>query len=785
MTGLSWAERHSFAQDVLLTPWVKNGAVFPFWIDDQRFWYPRVGDDGRELRVVDASTGENLATVSIAAIAESLAKHFDVPVEADQLLIGQPRFELDLSSLHITAFGEPFVFEISTGSIAIESKKDDVNWLASPDGATALLVRDNNLWLREIASGDEQALTTDGTDTYAYGETPASLRGLRRKLGDLTPEALWSPDGKWVLTVQTDDRHVPELAIADYAPEDGIRPVISANRTSLPADPKVTEFRMLAIEIQSGRQIEARYPRLPAVRMNTTPFGAKLVWWSADSRIAYFVDIERGEKAANVVAFDVETGAARVVFAETASTYVEVSVNVYSGALVRALPATNELVWYSERTGRGHLYLYDLASGTCRQAITAGDWQIRDILEVDAARREVIFIAAGIADQDPYICKPCAASLDGNDVRVLSDLAGDHRVWRSTDMSAMLKKMEGFDTEKLSGMSPSGDYFIETVSTVNTLPVTYLRDRGGAEIAVLERATAELPEGWQWPEPVECLAADEETKTYGLLFKPLGYEPGHKYPLIDYIYGGPQVSNVPHASFADGGMASITYQECLHLSALGAFVLVLDGRGTADREQAFRTASYRAAHTASNLEDQIAAIRQLADRDPDIDLERVGITGFSGGGYMTAHAALRFGDFFKVAVAGGGNYDQALFWHSWGERYHGAYEADHYSVQAAKTYADGLTGKLMLIHGLLDTGCHPAALFQLVQALIEANKDPDLVILPRAAHDMTGYGMRRRWDYFIIHLFGAVPPVAEPFVRQTDQVMDKMKANATSPKPAE
>lgn len=225
-------------------------------------------------------------------------------------------------------------------------------------------------------------------------------------------------------------------------------------------------------------------------------------------------------------------------------------------------------------------------------------------------------------------------------------------------------------------------------------------------------------------------------------------------------------------------MSASSYAEAAALASLGCHVLLLDGRGTAWRERAFRQASYGAVHTASSLEDHIAAIEQLAEQSGTIDLERIGITGFSAGGYMSALAALRHGDFFKVTVAGGGNYDQAAFWHCWGERYHGPYDEAHYRVQAAKHYAAGLRGKLLLVHGLLDSGCHPGPLFQLVQTLIDENKDFDLVLIPKGQHQWTGYGQRRRIDYFVQQLFGARPPQARRFLEPTEIAFARLAANA-------
>jgi dipeptidyl-peptidase 4 len=781
--NLSWPERHAFAEAALCaTASVFNGIVCPVWLDDLNFWYERRDASGAQYCIVHAESGERRATVAREALVSALQERLNAPVEPAELIVTNPRFTLDHAFFEFDAFGDSYQWSLGDGTLQAIEKRADANWTPSPDSSQALILRDDNLVLHNVADGKECSLTRDGSTFYAYGALPAPLRVLRTEFGGETPEALWSPDGQRILTLQTDDRHVPELSMAEYAPAEGVRPKVHLNKTSLPADPKVTEFRMIAVDVKTGKQVEARYPRLSAVRMNSTPFGAGLAWWSADSRTAYFVDIQRGERNAHVVAFDVETGSTRVVFSEQSDSYVEVSVNVYTPALIAPLASTNELVWYSERTGRGHLYLYDLSTGELRHPITSGPWQIREVLSIDAARREVFFLAAGIAEaENPYITKPCVASLDGGNVRILSDLHGEHRVWRPEEMALGLKRLEGLDPRKVRGLSPSGDYFVETVSTVRDLPTTYLRRRNGEQIAILEKATFDAPPNWQPPEPLQCKAADGITDVFGLLYKPLGYDPDVRYPLIDYIYGGPQIANVPQASFAAGGMDSMPYLEGMHLSALGAFVLILDGRGTANREQAFRTASHRAAHTASNLEDHVAAIQQLATAHPQIDLDRVGITGFSGGGYMTAHAALRFGDFFKVAVAGGGNYDQALFWHSWGERYHGEFDGEHYASQAAKTYAAGMTGKLMLVHGLMDAGCHPAGLFQLVQALIEANKDPDLVLLPRAGHDWTGYGVRRRWDYFATNLIGSTPPPSQPFKRPTDMLLARFKANASKP----
>ncbi len=756
---------------------VHNGAVYPHWIGEtDRFWYERRGDEGAEYRIVDAATGEGAVAFTRAEVAKALAAHLDADVDGEMLILRGLKIAGERASFD--AFGEPYAYDFAAHELTAARKEGDPNWLMSPDGRQAAFLREADIWIRDIESGAERALTTDGVERNAYGDIPLAMRVLR-KLSGQTVDGLWSPDGRRILTAQVDDRHVPDFPLTEFAPLDGARPKAVSNPTSLPTDPKVSEFRMISIEVESGRQVEARYPRLSAVRMNDTPFSANVAWWADDGHTAHFVDIERGERTAHVIAFDTDTGATREVFAESAATYLDLSVNVYAPALIYPIPGANELVWYSERSGHGHLYLYDLATGTLKHPITSGDWQLREVLHVDATSRQVLFMAAGIApDEDPYICKPCSVSLDGGEVKVLSGEAGDHIVWRRGEFGLGLQVFFGQDAFDISGLSANGRYFVETVGAATHLPKTSLRRIDGELVCLLEEAS-NLPETWTWPEAVTLKAADGTTDIHGLLFRPSAYDPDKSYPLIDDIYGGPQVSVTPKSAFA-GGFADNYLTDSAHLATLGCFVLVVDGRGTANRERAFREASHGAVQTASNLEDHMAAIRQLAERHP-IDLERVGITGFSGGGYATALAALRFGDFFKVAVAGGGNYDQALFWHCWGERYHGAFEAGHYAAQAAKTYAGGLTGKLMLVHGLLDTGCHPGALFQLVQALIDENKDVDLVLLPREGHTWGNYGARRRLDYFVRHLMGETPPAGAKLTLPFDNALARLKANAVRP----
>lgn len=775
-----WHEAYARVQEMMFADEaVHNGQIYPRWISNTgHFWYERTGENDTEYRIVEATSGRGWIATSLESIAKAIGAAFDKPIEKSELLLLSFDIAPEFDRATFDTLGASWEFVFDTNFLRKTKKGSDRLTLVSPDRKLGAFTRDTNLWVRDLETGEERPLTTDGSETWAYSETPIITRWQKGHVGGY-PEAVWSPDSKRLLTLRTDERSVLPMPYIEFVPEDGRRPRVHENNTSLPGDEHISRFQILVIDVESGTQTQPDYPPLPSVRMNDTPFSAGLAWWSSDGNTAYFVSISRHEKEAQVIAVNATTGDSRVLLTETSDTYVELGVSVYAPTLVFPLPESNELVWYSERSGNGHLYLYDLATGELKNPITAGDWRVREVQHIDLSRREIFFTAGGIMpEEDPYVCKPCIISLDGNKQRIVSDEYGEHLVWRAGEYSLIFPGFRGADMMKIGGVSPDGNYFVETVGQVDAFPKTYLRRRNGELIAMLEVATdAGLPAGWTWPEPVSLTADDGVTDIYGLLFKPPNHDPSNHYPIVDLIYGGPQVALVPKSAFTSGGIMG-EYVTAASLAQLGMFVFLLDGRGTAHRERAFRTESYGAIETVTNIDDHVTAIRQLAKREPSIDISSVGITGFSGGGTATVLAALRRGDFFKVAVAGGGKYDEAIFEHTWGERYEGPYEPGLYARAAARTYIEGLTGKLLVVHGMLDSGVHPSNVFQLIQAAIDANKDIDLILLPRIGHQLTGYGERRRLDYFVQHLFGENPPAGVRLVTRRELTEELIKRNA-------
>ena len=754
--------------------WFMNETIYPHWIgDSDQFWYSKTTKNGKRYMLVDANNAKTDELFDHADLAVKLAAETKVAVDYNRLLLSGVKINLSPKTMEFFTLGKYWKYNIADKRL--EELKPaftaTAEVLVSPDGKKAAFVREYNIWIRNLESGKEEQLTTDGGKYYAYGANPDATGRPAQK-----PQAIWSPDSKKLLTIQTDDRQVSDLPVIDFAPADkSVRPKMVNHKTALPGDAHVTGFRICIINAETKKQVAAHYPDIPAVRMNDTPIDGNRAWWSDDNKTAYFVDIERGEKTASLVRFDTETGLTKVLFSETTERgYLELGSNVYTPTALVFLPESEELIWYSERTGYAHLYLYDLKTGNLKKQLTNGEWIVRDVLGIDKKRREV-FISRGEVNTgiDPYYRQIARVNLNTGRMTELSNNDFDHLVTQAGDFGVFVYAMiNGDDPNTISGLSPTGNYYVETIQRIDRPSSSLLLNRDGKELLEIEKSdTSQMPKYMIWPEPFRVLAADGETSISGALYRPSNFSPNTKYPVINYIYGGPQVSNVPE-SFSYSSTA-ITQA----LAELGFIVVTIDGRGTAERNRKFHEFSYGAAETASNLEDQISGIRQLAEKYPYMDTSRVGIYGFSGGGYMTAGAMLRFPDFFKVGVAGAGNHDQRLFWHSWGERYQGLMDGDNYLPQANLTYAKNLKGKLLFIHGLLDFGVHPGGLFQLTQALMNENKDFDLVILPQAGHELPGYAMRHMWDYFVVNLAKQQPPKDFRLKNSEDYFKEAMMAD--------
>jgi dipeptidyl-peptidase 4 len=600
------------------------------------------------------------------------------------------------------------------------------NSVVSPDGKRAVFIRDYNLWLRDIATGKETQLTRDGVKDFGYATDNAGW------IRSDTPVVKWSPDSRRIATFQHDARGVGEMYLADTRVG---HPHLEAWKYPLAGDDKIFQIERVIIDVDAARVIRLQMPPDPhrsSLCDHVQCDGSfSDVEWSGDSRQLAFISSSRDHKRAQFRVADAATGKVRDVLEETVSTFFEGGNDRPNR---RFLPSSNEFIWFSQRDNWGQLYLYDLTTGKLKNQMTAGEGNVVETLGVDEKNRWVYFIGVGKErGRDPYFQHLYRVGLDGKNLTLLTPEDANHEV----------------------SFSPSERFFVDSYSRPDVPPITVLRDSAGKLIRTLEKADISrlTATGWKPVTPFTVKARDGATDLYGLMYKPTTFDPARKYPIIVHIYPGPTPGSVGPRRFA------AARGDSQGLAELGFIVIELDGMGTPLRSKKFQDAYY--GNMGDNtLPDQVAGIRELAARYPWIDINRVGIWGHSGGGYAAADAMFRYPDFFKVGVSEAGNHENRNYEDDWAEKWQGLVKGDNYDNQANELVAKNLKGKLLLIHGTMDSNVPPYNTLLVVDALIKANKDFDLLMLPNRDHGFGNepYVIRRRWDYFVRNLLGVEPP---------------------------
>ena len=708
------------------------------WLRNDRFWYRVLTARGSEFVLVDAVRNTRVPLFDQARLAQALGAAGGQPVEAGRLPFRSVEFAPDEQALAFEAGGRRWAYDLVSGQVkanpapAAAPVADAANEVVSPDGQRAAYLHDYNLWVRDTRSGQRTPLTTDGIKNYGYATDNAGWSSSDK------PVLRWSPDSRKLVTFRQDQRRVGDMYLVSTNVG---HPTLRQWKYPLPGDSTIITIERVIVDV-------APAPRIVRLQVPPDPHRGSLsddvsssgtfddVDWSPDGTELAFVSTSRDHKQERLRLADAATGAVREVMQETVPTQYESG----QGAINwRYLPGTHEVIWYSERDNWGHLYLYDSRSGKLKNQITKGNFVVTKLLRVDAERRQLYFLADGRQAANPYFSQLCRVDFDGRHLTLLTPEAGNHR----------------------ATLSPSGRYFVDSYSQPAVPGASVLRRADGQLVRELEhtdisRLTAT---GWQPPTPVTVKAADGQTDLYGLLFTPTNLDPSRKYPIINYIYPGPQGGGVGSWSWA---AARNDHQA---LAELGFVVVVIEGSCNPLRSKRYHDGCYGQME-ANTLADQVAGMKQLTQRYPYLDLGRAGIWGHSGGGYATAAAMFRYPEFFKVGIAESGNHDQRNYEDDWGERYIGLLQpgpngTSNYDAQANAPLAKNLQGKLMLATGLLDNNVPPYNTWLVVDALTKANKSYDLVVFPQAAH---GYGQsslymtRRRWDYFVQNLAGQQPP---------------------------
>ncbi|RPJ71916.1 MAG: S9 family peptidase [Acidobacteria bacterium] len=739
VTAADYARAEKFLA-AALTPLVVGGSVTAAWLPDDRFTYRNTTAAGVEFILVDpvkktrarAFDHEKLAA-ALGAAAGGTYEPAKLPFQSIELSadgkmvsfdVETKRWSCDVQGTKCTSAGEARAPQATGGRGGRGGARTAA--VPSPDGTRAVFIRNWNLWVRDVATGQERALTTDGEENFGYATDNAGWASSDRAI------VLWSPDSKKVATFQQDERKVGEMYLVETKAG---HPELRRWKYPLPGDAEVAMLHRVVIDAESGKVVRFQMPPDYHRAMLGDNFSVGDMKWNPEGTQLAFVSTSRDHKKATVRVADTATGVVRTVFEETASTHFE------SQGGWQVLWASSEIVWYSQRDDWGHLYLYDLATGALKNQITTGEGPVTQILRVDEKARTVYFAANGReAGQDPYFRHFYRTGLDGKNYAALTPDAGDH----------------------VMQLSPSGRFLVDTSSTCENPPVVVLRDAAGRLVMPLEKADISklLAAGWKPPIPFSVKAHDGKTDIYGMLFRPTNFDPSKKYPIINNAYPGPQSGSVGSRSFtaARGDKQA--------LAELGFVVVSIDGMGTPGRSKAFHDAYYGAMGRDNTLPDQVAGMKELAQRYPWIDIDRAAMWGHSGGGFIAADAMFRYPDFFKVGISESGNHDQRIYEDDWGERYQGLLVkgtdgTDNYAPEANQTVAKNLKGKLLLAHGLMDNNVPPYNTLLVVDALIKANKDFDLLLFPYQAHGFgvdSNYMMRRRWDYFVKWLLGAEPP---------------------------
>lgn len=613
-------------------------------------------------------------------------------------------------------------------------EKDEIKELeiASPDGSKAVFIKDWNLWIRNVKTDEEFQLTYDGVGNFGYATDNAGWRKSDR------PILLWSPDSKRIATFQQDQRHVSDMYMIKTkvgAPE------LLEWKYPLPTDEDIIRIHRVIVDVDSKKVIRLKMDPDPRRGTLCDDISCDGTFddnqWSEDGSKLMFVSSSRDHKIAQLRIADALTGEVQDIFKEIVETQYESG----QGAINwKYLDKTDEVIWYSERDNWGHLYLYDIKTAKLKNQITQGNYVVTRVAHFDPENRSILFEANGKEKGvDPYFSHLYSVDFSGKNLKLLTPEKANHNIY----------------------FSPDYQHFVDSYSTPTVPPVTILRNVKGEKIDLLVKADISRlkKDGWNPPVPTITKSADGKFDLYGLMYQPSDVEKGKKYPVVNYIYPGPQGGGVGSRSFAP------SRSDHQALAELGFVVIVIDGSCNPGRSKEFHDACY-GDMSINTIPDQIAGIKQLAKKYNFINIDKVGVWGHSGGGFATATALFKYPDFYHVGISESGNHDNRNYEDDWGERYNGLIVdlgegKTNYEMQANQMYAENLKGKLMIAHGGMDDNVPVSNSMLVVDALIKANKDFDLIIFPNARHGFgkdRNYMMRKRWDYFVEHLQGKTPP---------------------------
>lgn len=699
---------------------VLYAGVVPHWVDQtSAFWYVRQTEKGKEYVKVDAASKKRTALFDQQKMAAALTEKAGREINAYNLPLQNCRLNISLDTLRFQLDGKFWAYSIKNNRLldegAIPPRGKERHWMevddekegrpvTSPDGKWTAFIKNDNVYVREVATGKEKQLSQDGTLSNYYSSY-----------------IQWSPDSKSVVSCRIRPVEKRYVYYVESSPADQAQPKLHKQEYAKPGDE--LRFKVPCIfEVESGRRL------IPSTELFSQQYELSGPMWNADSKAITFEYNERGHKVYRVLEMSAADGSVRTLIEEKEEKYVN-----YPRIYRNYLSDGKRIIWSSERDNYNHLYLYDRATGKPLNQITKGEWYVRGVQHVDEANEVIYFSANGMKKgEDPYLIHYYKINFDGSNLVELTPEEGMHQCWYSSDYK----------------------YLVDVYSKVDQAPIIVLRDTKNGKIRMqLDKAdiSALLANGWKAPEVFSAKGRDGKTDMWGVIYRPSNFDPSKKYPVIEYIYSGPGDQYVPKTfSSYNWWMTS--------LAELGFIVVQVDGMTTSFRSKEFEEVCYKNLKDAG-LPDHIAWIKAAAQKYPYMDIDRVGIFGCSAGGQESTGAVLFHPEFYKAACSACGCHDNRMDKIWWNELWMGYPIDESYSACSNVDNAHLLSRPLMLVVGELDDNVDPASTMQVANALIKANKDFELVVIPGAHHTMgEDFGEHKRYDFFVRHLMGVTPP---------------------------
>lgn len=694
--------------------------VNPQWIDGTNlFWYVRNTPEGNEYVKVDAGKQKRTALFDQQKLSAALESSTGKDIDPMQLPIQRCHVTPGADTLRFVYEGKRWCFDIRRNRLTDEGQLPapgrQRHWMevddekggapvTSPDGKYVAFIKNDNICVREVATGKETQLSQDGTPGNYYSSY-----------------IQWSPDSKLVAAFRIRPAQKRYVYYVESSPADQLQPKLHKQEYAKPGDELA--FKVPCIYgVENGKRL------IPLTDLFSHQYEIYALQWNSDSKGITFEYNERGHKVYRILEVSAEDGSVRPLIEEKEEKYVN-----YPRIFRHFLADGKRIIWSSERDNYNHLYMYDRATARPTHQITKGEWYVREVQYVDEENQQIYFSANGMnKDEDPYLIHYYRIGFDGKGLTALTPEEGMHKAWYSSDYK----------------------YLVDVYSKVDQAPVAVVRSAADGKIVMpLEKADiAQLTaNGWKAPEVFTAKGRDGKTDMWGIIYRPSNFDPAKKYPVIEYIYSGPGDQYVPKTfSSYNWWMTS--------LAELGFIVVQVDGMTTSFRSKEFEEVCYKNLKDAG-LPDHIAWIKAAAQKYPYMDIDRVGIFGCSAGGQESTTAVLLHPEFYKAAYSACGCHDNRMDKIWWNELWMGYPVDDSYKECSNVENAHLLQRPLMLVVGEMDDNVDPASTMQVVNALIKANKDFELVVIPGAHHTMgEDFGEHKRYDFFVRNLMGVNPP---------------------------